>query len=164
MKIRELEEKDIKNCLDIYNYYIENTCYTLEEEKLDLSTFTDRVHRIHSNYPYLVYTNDNGKVLGYAYLDIFHERSAYRKTADLSIYVDKDHLHERIGPALLYEIEKKAEEYGITNIISIVTSENKNSLRFHQKHGFLLEGTINNIAFKLGKTISTYYLRKPLSE
>lgn len=162
MKIRDLKEDDIKACLDIYNYYIENTCYTLEEEKLNLDSFAKRVKRIQSHYPFLVYTDEMGFVLGYAYLDGFHERSAYRKTADLSIYVDKDHLHDHIGVILLDEIEKKAKEYGITNIISIVTSENENSLQFHEKHGFLLEGNIHDVAFKLGRSISVYYLRKPI--
>lgn len=32
MLIRKLEEKDISECLAIYNYYIENTCFTLEED------------------------------------------------------------------------------------------------------------------------------------
>lgn len=162
MIIRELADSDIEACLDIYNYYIENTCYTLEEEKLSLSDFTNRVNRIHSNYPFLVYLDDSNHVLGYAYLDIFHERSAYKKTADISIYVDKDHLHDHIGTILLEEIEKKANECSITNIISIVTSENENSLHFHQKHGFLLEGNIHDVAYKLGKSISVYYLRKPI--
>lgn len=160
--IRELEDSDIEACLNIYNYYIENTCYTLEEERLSLSDFTSRVKRIQSHYPFLVYVDDENHILGYAYLDVFHERSAYKKTADLSIYVDKNHLHDHIGVILLNAIEKKAKEYSITNIISIVTSENENSLHFHEKHGFLLEGNIHDVAYKLGRSISVYYLRKPI--
>ncbi len=162
MLIRKLEDSDIEACLNIYNYYIENTCYTLEEERLSLSDFTSRVKRIQAHYPFLVYVDDENQVLGYAYLDVFHERSAYKKTADLSIYVDKDHLHDHIGVILLNAIEKKAKEYSITNIISIVTSENENSLHFHEKHGFLLEGNIHDVAYKLGRSISVYYLRKPI--
>lgn len=162
MLIRKLEDSDIEACLNIYNYYIENTCYTLEEERLSLSDFTSRVKRIQAHYPFLVYVDDENQVLGYAYLDVFHERSAYKKTADLSIYVDKDHLHDHIGVLLLNAIEKEAKEYSITNIISIVTSENENSLHFHEKHGFLLEGNIHDVAYKLGKSISVYYLRKPI--
>ncbi len=162
MLIRELEDSDIEACLNIYNYYIENTCYTLEEERLSLSDFTSRVKRIQAHYPFLVYVEDENHILGYAYLDVFHERSAYKKTADLSIYVDKDHLHDHIGVLLLNAIEKKAKEYSITNIISIVTSENENSLHFHEKHGFLLEGNIHDVAYKLGRSISVYYLRKPI--
>ncbi len=158
--IRELRKEDIKECLEIYNYYIENTCFTLEEEKLSLSQFEERCLKISNRFPYIVAINDDGKILGYAYLDIFHERSAYKKTVDLSIYVDKNHLHEHIGQLLLNEIIKLGKERCFTNIISIVTSENQNSLNFHLKNGFILEGTLKNIAYKLGKNISTYYLRK----
>ncbi len=160
MTIRELRKEDINQCLEIYNYYIENTCYTLEEDKLTLKQFEDRCFRISSKFPYIVIENDNKEIIGYAYLDIFHERSAYRKTVDLSIYVSKDHLHEHIGKLLLDEILKLGKEKGFTNVISIVTSENPNSLKFHLNNGFVLEGTLHNIAYKLGKNISTYYLRK----
>lgn len=163
MKIRQLEDKDIKQCLDIYNYYIENTCFTLEEDKLDLDTFTLRCKNILKNFPFIVYLDDNDNVLGYAYLNYFNTRSAYKITADLSIYVDRNHLKEHIGINLLNQIEKLAKDRGISNIISIVTSENKNSFNFHLKNGFKLEGSINNIAIKFNKIISTYYFKKVIS-
>lgn len=161
-KIRALKEEDIATCLRIYNCYIKNTRFTLEEAELDLLSFSKRCEDIVKRYPFIVMKNDQGEVLGYAYLDEFHERSAYRRTADLSIYVSPEHLHEHVGGKLLKEIERLGKERGITNIISIVTSENENSLRFHLHNGFLLEGTIHEVAFKLGKLIDVYYLRKSL--
>ena len=44
--IRPLEENDISSCLEIYNWYIENSVATFEETKLSLSQFQQRVHRI----------------------------------------------------------------------------------------------------------------------
>lgn len=162
IKITALMEEDIAACLRIYNYYIKNTCFTLEEDELDLASFSQRCNGIAKRYPFIVTKNEKGEVLGYAYLNTFNERSAYRQTADLSIYVSPYHLHEHVGGILLEEIEKLAKERGITNIISIITSENENSLRFHLHNGFLLEGTIHDVAFKLGKHISVHYLRKSL--
>lgn len=162
MNIREIEEKDISQCLEIYNYYIENTCFTLEEEKLSLDNFKNRCKDIIKRYPYIVMENDERKIIGYAYLNTFNSRSAYKITADLSIYVSKDHLHEHVGYILLQKIEKMALEYGIKNIISIVTSENENSCNFHLKNGFILEGTIHDVAIKFGKIISVNYFRKSL--
>ena len=159
--IRELNEEDIEACLRIYNHYIENTCFTLEEEPLSLNAFTARVKRIKSKYPFLV-KEEAGGILGYCYLDLFHERSAYRRTVDLSIYVSKDHLHEGIGQELLASIETKAKERGYKNLISIVTSENPVSLSFHLRNGFLLEGTLHEVAYKMGKSIDTHYLRKQI--
>ena len=81
--IRPLEENDISSCLEIYNWYIENSVATFEETKLSLSQFQQRVHRICEKYPYIV-LEENHKIIGYAYLDAFHERSAYQWTVDLS--------------------------------------------------------------------------------
>ena len=52
--IRPLEENDISSCLEIYNWYIENSVATFEETKLSLSQFQQRVHRICEKYPYIV--------------------------------------------------------------------------------------------------------------
>lgn len=57
MKIRKLEEKDIASCLEIYNYYIENTSFTLEEDSLTLDEFKERCKSIKSKYPYIVAEN-----------------------------------------------------------------------------------------------------------
>lgn len=162
MRIRKIEKKDVAQCLDIYNYYIENTCFTLEEERLGLDSFENRCKEISERYPFIVAENDEGAIIGYAYLNTFNPRSAYRKTADLSIYVSKSHLHEHVGGILLQEIEKLALRYGIANIISIVTNENQNSINFHLRNGFALEGTIHEVAIKFGKVISVSYFRKPL--
>ena len=162
MKIRSLEDKDIARCLEIYNYYIENTCFTLEEKILNLDEFSKRCHEIIQKYPFIVLENDNEEVIGYAYLNTFNSRSAYKITADLSIYVDFNHLHEHAGKILLDNIEKLAKERNIQNIISIVTSENQNSFKFHTKNGFVLEGTIHDCAIKFNKIISVNYFRKHL--
>ncbi len=162
MKIRRLEEKDIASCLDIYNYYIENTCFTLEEEKLNLDAFKERCHTIMSKYPYIVVENNEGNVIGYAYLSPFITRSAFHITADLSIYVSNKHTNEHVGELLLSKIEELALNNKIINIVSIVTSSNERSNKFHLKHGFVLEGVIHDVAIKFGETLSVNYYRKHL--
>ncbi len=158
--IRTIEDKDIKECLDIYNYYILNTVYTFEEKALTLEEFSIRVNKIKEKFPYIVYENDNKEVIGYAYLNYFNERSAYRRSADLSIYVSCNHLKEHIGYKLLEKIERLAKDNGIDTIISIVTDENINSKNFHEKNGFIVEGHLHDVAFKHSRSLGIYYLRK----
>lgn len=119
-----------------------------EEDILNYSSFKNRCLKIKEKYPYIV-IKENNKVLGYAYLNTFNERSAYHYTADLSIYIGKDHLHEHLGNLLLSSIEKFAKEYNITTLISIVTSANTNYSNFHLKIGFVLERTLHNTAKKI---------------
>ncbi len=163
MKIRDLEDRDIARCLEIYNYYILHTPFSFEEAPLSLDAFKKRCQRISEEYPYIVLEDNASKVVGYAYLDVFNPRSACRKkTADLSIYVDCDLTHAGYGTLLLEAIEKEGKQKGLSNIVSMVTTSNKASLAFHLKHGFLLEGEVKDIAEKFGESLGLYYLRKPL--
>ncbi len=159
MTIENICDDDVAACLSIYGYYITDTCVTCEEAIPSLAEFTERVKRITAKYPFLV-AKENGKVIGYAYLDTFNPRSAYRITADLSIYLDKDCAHHGTGTALYREIENLARAQGVENIISIITATNENSIRFHEKNGFSCMGTLENVAIKFGQPLSVKYYQK----
>lgn len=128
--IRKIEEKDIEQCLNIYNFYIKESTATFECDTLNIAEFKERIKRIVKNFPYLVYEYEN-KVLGYAYLDYFIDRKAAFMSADLSIYVDPNTRYvdpntrsKTLGTQLLNEIIEIASNYGIKNIISVVTTDN----------------------------------------
>ena len=161
MIVRKLTENDIGRCLEIYNYYIEETTVSFEEEPLAYDAFAARVGRISASYPFVV-AEEDGVVVGYAYLDRFHERSAYRFTADLSIYLDKNCLARGTGGMLLEETEKLGAEMGITNIISLVTGENARSVAFHEKHGFKQVGCLEKVGVKFGKVLDVFYFQKSI--
>lgn len=64
--------EDIAACTELYNYYIENTCITLEEEPVTPKEFGARAARITKDYPYIVARDGAGKPIGFAYLDAFN--------------------------------------------------------------------------------------------
>lgn len=161
MEIRPLRESDIGACLEIYQYYIENTTYTFEEERLDEALFAARVRRITERFPFLVAVEE-GKIVGYAYLDRFHERSAYRYTADLSIYLDHRVLHRGVGSLLYAAIESAAREAGFCQLLSLVTAENAGSVAFHEKHGFVLRGELPDVGYKFNRWLGVRYYQKTL--
>lgn len=161
MIIRQIEQDDIKQCLDIYNYYILNTTFTFEEDKLSLESFSNRINRICENYPFLVLVKDD-IVLGYAYLDEFSTRSAYKISTDLSIYLNHNFINNGYGKMLLDEIEKIARKRNIKNIISIITDENIKSIKFHEKNNYIKVGELNNIAYKFNNYLGIVYYQKSL--
>ncbi len=154
--------EDIAACTELYNYYIENTCITLEEEPVTPEEFGARVARITKDYPYIVARDGAGKPIGYAHLDVFNARSAYRCTADLSIYVAHSCRGGGVGQKLYAEIERLGRERGIENLISIITSDNEGSLRFHRKNGFTEIGVMSAVAFKFGKYLDVSFFQKHL--
>ncbi len=158
--IRKIETSDIPFCLEIYNYYIKNTTVTLEEACPTLEEFGSRVRGIceKKEYCWLVY-EENGEVLGYAYLDKFNPRSAYRISCDLSIYLRTGTAHRGIGRKLFEAVCAHAREHGIECIVSIITAENENSCGFHEKLGFTKAGELPDVAFKFGRHIGVcFYL------
>ncbi len=161
MTVRNIRSSDIARCLEIYNYYIEKTTVSFEEKPLSLGDFTERVKKIAENYPFIV-ADDGEKTVGYAYLDRFHERSAYRYTADLSIYLDRDCIAKGTGGMLLDEIERRGKSMGIKNVISLITEENALSVAFHEKHGFRPVGRLEKVGVKFGRSLDVLYYQKSL--
>ena len=160
--LASIAPEDIAACTELYNYYIENTCITLEEEPVTPEEFGARAARITKDYPYIVARDGAGKPIGFAYLDVFNPRSAYRCTADLSIYVDRACRGSGVGQKLYAEIERLGRERGIENLISIIASDNEVSLRFHRKNGFTEIGVMPAVAFKFGKYLDVSFFQKHL--
>lgn len=160
--LASIAPEDIAACTELYNYYVENTCITLEEEPVTPEEFGARAARITKDYPYIVAHDGAGKPVGFAYLDVFNPRSAYRCTADLSIYVDRACRGSGVGQKLYAEIERLGRERGIENLISIITSDNEVSLRFHRKNGFTEIGVMPAVAFKFGKYLDVSFFQKHL--
>lgn len=160
--IRLIEDKDLRECLDIFNYYVLNTDYSFETDKLTEEKYLERIHNITKTYPWIVYEED-GQILGFAYLADFNYRKAYQYTADLTIYLHHEHLGRGIGRRLYDCIEDLARKMGICTIISLITANNKGSLKFHERIGFSYLCTIENVAYKFNKWCHLTYYSKVLS-
>lgn len=159
--IRPIKDDDIRSCLEIYNYYITDTTVTFEEEPLTYESFFERVNMICKTYPYFA-AQVGSKTVGYAYLDMYNERSAYRHTADLSIYLNKDAKNRGIGSQLLGAVENAGRDRGINNIISLITEENERSVAFHEKHGYKLVGKLNKVGLKFNKRLDVLIYQKEI--
>ena len=161
--IRPIRIDDIPACISLYNTYITDTTATFEFDVLTAEQFADRVRRITGSYPYLVYEDDKtGAVLGYAYLDCYSERKAYRFTCDLSIYLAMDARGRGIGRQLYEAIEAEAYRRGFHTVVAIVTSENTTSMAFHEAMGFVKMADFENMGHKFGRWLGVRYYRKNL--
>ena len=101
--IRNLRKNDIEKITSTYNDYIKNTIITFEEEQL---TSVELERRINANkliYPWLV-SEKNNEIIGYAYASKFKERSAYRYSAETTIYLDKNSIGNGLGRLLYSEL------------------------------------------------------------
>ncbi|MFG1477260.1 N-acetyltransferase family protein [Xanthobacter sp. V4C-4] len=115
-----------------------------------------------AGYPFLVKEED-GRVVGYAYVSAFRPRVAYQHTVENSIYVD-DTLHGRgIGKALLEALITECEARGFRQMVAVIgDSGNTGSIALHRACGFAPIGILPATGFKFGRWIDTVLMQRAL--
>lgn len=155
--IRDVQPNDAAQIVDIYNYYIEHTIITFEEELLSDTDIKTRIEKIRKkSYPFIVYEKD-GLILGYAYLNNWRERTAYDITLETSIYLAHDIIGSGIGTILYKELIKRSKTIGIHSLIGVISLPNAESQRLHHKLGFSLIGNFKESGRKFGKLIDVEF-------
>ncbi|MDR0503547.1 MAG: GNAT family N-acetyltransferase [Treponema sp.] len=161
--IRNVKESDAKAILDIYNYYIENTVITFEEIPLSLSEMSARICGISGNFPYLVY-EDEGEVTGFAYANTWKERSAYNKTAEISIYLKNGTQGNGRGKMLLKSLLEKINKDRLHLLIAGIALPNEASVKTFECFGFKKIGQFSEAGFKMNMWIDVGYWELVVAE
>ena len=162
--ITPLLNKNLKDALKIYNYYIDNSFSNFEEQKVSLSDFTKTYKSIKKKkLPYLAAMIDKNLV-GIAYLNKFRDKSGYRFAFENTIYVHNNYLKKGIGSRLLKKLitlSKKNKE--IKKIVAVIGCiDSVGSIKVHKKLGFKNCGRLKKIGFKKGKWIDCIIMQKDL--
>ena len=116
--------EDAKRLLEIYAPYVENTAITFEYDVPTLEEFIERIRHTLEKYPYIVALN-NGTIVGYAYAGMFHEREAYSRCVETSIYVDNNMKHIGIGGILHKALEDELKKNGFLNMYACIACPKK---------------------------------------
>jgi phosphinothricin acetyltransferase len=155
--IRNVLPSDAARIAEIYNYYIENTIITFEEENIDAEEIERRIKSVQGkHFPYIVYEED-GQLLGYAYLNNWRTRSAYDITLETSIYLDINYMGRGIGTVLYKELIEKSKEINIHSLIGVISLPNEASQRIHKNLGFQLIGNFKESGLKFNKLVDVEF-------
>ena len=88
--IRDVTKADTAALAKIYNYYIEETIISFEEIPISPSEMWLRVDADRSDhFPWVVF-EEKDEVVGYASARKWHSRCAYKYSAELSVYLDRN--------------------------------------------------------------------------
>lgn len=167
--IRIATEKDAKDLLEIYSYYVKNTAITFEYKVPLVDEFRQRIVRILNKYPYLV-SECNGAIVGYAYASPFKNRSAYDWAVETTIYIDKNFRGNGIGKELYTALEHALALQNIINLNAcigypIIEDEylTKNSAEFHEHLGYKYVGKFHKCGYKFGKWYDMIWMERCIS-
>ncbi|MDR2177461.1 MAG: GNAT family N-acetyltransferase [Treponema sp.] len=154
--MRPVCPEDIPAIVEIYNYYINHTVITFEEEPLNLETMAGRIAEVAGRYPWLVW-EEGGEIAGYAYAHAWHQRTAYRFAAEDSIYLKPGWERRGIGRRLLQRVIEDLRQTGFHVLMSVITVPNPASVGLHESMGFKKAGQFNQVGYKLGEWLDVGY-------
>ncbi|MEO7164464.1 MAG: N-acetyltransferase family protein [Bdellovibrionia bacterium] len=125
--------------------------FFLKSQRVGIDTsveeFQSRIIETQKQFPWLV-CEMNTEIVGYAYANIHRSRSAYDWSVESTVYVSDRHQSKGVGKALYQTLFKLLKGQGIVNIIAGITLPNPNSVRLHEKLGFVQIGQLKGIGFK----------------
>lgn len=154
--VRNVRSEDSADIIGIYNHYVESTNISFEETPVSPQEMERRIGAVTQSYPWLVY-EEAGKILGYAYINRWKERSAYRFTAETTIYVDKSRAGQGIGTTLLGALLERVRGLGLHALIAVIAQPNEKSVALHEKFGFRKTADFAEVGFKRGLWIDVGY-------
>ncbi len=162
--IRPCEIEDMVAVHAIYEEQVRFGSASFEEIPPSVDALTERRNAIVSiGFPYLVAVIE-GAVVGYAYAGRYRPRSAYRHTAENSVYVHERFRGHGVGKALLLDIIHACEQIGLRELVGIVgDSSNTGSVRLHESCGFEVVGTLKNVGYKHERWLDTVVMQKTLT-
>ena len=163
MDIRPALLTDIPEIQAIYAYHVLHGAGTFEEVPPSIEDMTARFHAIVDHgWAYIVATDDTG-VVGYAYFSQLRDRSAYRFSAEDSIYVRDDVRGQGVGKALVQRLLVDAERAGFRQMYAVIgDSENVGSVGVHASLGFQRVGVLRSCGFKFGRWVDAVYMQRGL--
>ena len=162
--VRDSLETDVATIQAIYAHHVlhgtasfELTPPTLDEMR------RRRADVVAKGLPYLV-AEQNGVVVGYAYVTPYRPRPAYRFTVEDSVYVREGLAGQGIGGLLLAEVIKLCTAKGYRQMLAVVGDASPPSVSLHERHGFKLAGTFKAVGYKFGAWRDTAMLQRVLGE
>ena len=161
--IRPSREDDLAAIQAIYAREVCHGTVSFETDPPDVAEMAARRRGLlEAGYPYLVAELDS-RVAGYAYAGPYHRRFGYRHTVENSLYLGAWARRLGIGCALLERLIEECGERGYRQMVAIVgDSANAASIRLHERCGFRMVGTLEDVGFKLGRWLDIVIMQRSL--
>lgn len=158
IEIREARLTDLEAIFAIYNHEVLHETSTFQTEPLNAEADRSWLERREPRYPVLVATaaagaEPGGEVVGWGSLTRWSPRGAYARTAEVSVYVDRNRRGDGIGRSLLQALIARAPASEIAVLLARISGENPASVVLHEHLGFEPIGVQRRCGEKFGRIL-----------
>lgn len=157
-------DRDAAATAAIYRPAVESSIATFEEVAPSPDEMARRIRSTLPRTPWLVATDSDTAVVGYAYAGIHRERAGYRWSVDISAYVRPDRHGRGIGRRLYDELLPILRRQGFVNAYAGIALPNPASVALHEAIGMRRIGVYERVGWKLGAWVDVAWFGMRISE
>jgi len=143
----------------IYNEAILHTVATFDTEPKTIEEMKTWFKKHDQKHP-LIVAEQKGLIVGWASLSEWSDRCAYSETAEISLYVRKEHQGSGIGRKLLKEIMPEGQKMGLHTVIARIAEGNERSINLFKSEKFENIGVMKEVGKKFGKRLDVFLMQK----
>jgi phosphinothricin acetyltransferase len=164
MIVRPATADDAPALAALYGHHVLHGAGTFEEAPPSADEMAGRLNAVlGKGFPWIV-VEDEGRIAAYAYAAPYRERSAYRFTAEDSVYVAPDALGRGYGRAALAAVIAACEAMGLRQLVAVIgDTRNEGSIALHRALGFAPCGALTSVGFKFGRWVDVVLMQLPLN-
>ena len=161
-RVRPATAADAEAICLIYNQGIEDRIATLETELRTPEERRQWLAARSARHPVIVAENERGEVVGWASLNVFNPREAYRFVADVSVYVERAYRGKGVGGVLLPRLDELAREHGFHKLVLAAFPFNPGGMALYEKRGYRTVGIYHEQGQLDGRWVDTIVMERLL--
>lgn len=155
--MRSATRQDLPRIVEIYNAAIPGRMATADTEPVSVESREAWFAAHGPRRPLLVQEADDG-IVGWLSFRDFYGRPAYRRTAEVGVYLDPAAQGQGLGGVMLGEAVAMAPGLGLDTLLAFVFAHNAPSLRLFEARGFARWGLLPDVAEMDGQRYSVAIL------
>lgn len=160
-RVRPARPTDHKQIADIYNHYIREGGFALEERRQTETSVGEWIGRLTEREGLFVLEHKD-EVLGWGILKQYSDRTGYRYAGETSTYIRPGFQGHGLGKAIQEHLLALARKWGYHHLTAKILASNIDSIRFHKAFGFQVVGTQHEIGYQEGKWLDVTIMQKIL--
>lgn len=162
--MRDARPEDLPHVCEIYNHYVANSTVTFDEDAMTLREWKSKFAYLKKlGMPFIVAESPNGQILGYALVQPWKQKRAYRFTVENSIYLGAASTGKGLGPVLMQELIDRSRAAGLKEIIAVIADKGAEaSIKMHENFGFTEIGRMGHVGYKFDRWLGTILMQKSL--
>lgn len=160
--LRDATPKDAPAIAAIWNPIIRDTVVTFNPTARSHDDLRRMIQSRHADGHAFMVAQQAGRLLGFATYAQFRGGLGYGRTMEHTINLAPQARGAGVGQALLRALEDHAARAGHHIMVAAVTGSNVASIRFHQRQGYQITGTMPQVGWKFGTFHDLVLMQKTL--